>query len=274
MERIIRGINGSGYKITKLNNAVSLTWQKIKEALDFWEVSDKLNRQKNKVGFLVWLTLAGTWEIKANHCQFESTHWFSDAKKWSLSKVVWGLDNWNDIEKVYVQKWWKTIKVPKKKLRINESDKIKVTDSKQLCVTGVVDYNFKEFSEEGLLDYVKDLSEKYNIDYRYVLSVMHQESKFETNAKSETWAKGFGQLTKIAIVEINRVYKKTHTVADVKWNQMLNIEYSVIYLALMFKRHWSIKEWIKYYNWDKKHMHKYVKIVMRNYNKIYKKMES
>ncbi len=140
-----------------------------------------------------------------------------------------------------------------------------------LCIYSYIDYNFKEFSNNGLLDYVKELSEKYKIDYRYVLSVMHQESKFETTAKSETWAKGFWQLTKIAIVEINRCYKKTHTVAEVKWDERLNIEYSIMYLALMFKRHWSIKKWIMYYNWDTKHMRKYVKIVMKNYHKIYKK---
>ena len=160
-------------KVSNIWDTVSFAAQKINNLLKFKSREEKIQNKRNWIKFLVSMSLASTLTIEANHCKFDSTHWFSDAIKWSLSKNVWGMDNWNDIEKVYVQKWWKTASVSKKKLKINATDKIKVTKSDELCILWAVDYNFMEFSNEGLLDYVKELSEKYEIDYRYVLSVMH-----------------------------------------------------------------------------------------------------
>lgn len=274
MERIIRWIKWTWYKFNRIKTTVNFTWWKINDLLKFKKINKKVNYHKKKIGFLVWITLASTAKIAANHCRFESTHWFTDVQKWSLSKNVWWLKKWNDIEKVFVQKWWDTKAVKKSKLKINETDKLKLTKSNQLCVYSYVDYNFKKFSSGELLEYVKEVSKENNIDYRYVLSVMHQESKFVSSAKSPTWAKWFGQLTWIAIKEINRLYWLKHSIGEVKSDEKLNINYSIKYLALMIKRHWSIKRGIKYYNWDKKEMNNYVKVVLKNYKKIYSKMEA
>ncbi len=277
MNELIRWMNWSGFKFSTLKENISITWTKVSNLLKFEKLNNDIYAQWKKITFLVWLTLVSNTQSKANHCKFSSTEWFYDAKKWPLSKNVWWVQNWNQIESVYVKKWWKTKKVKKSTLKINKTDKLKLKGN-ELCVYNYVDYNFQEFISTELFDYLKKLSKEYSLDYRYVLAVLHQESKFKYDAKSHTWAKWLGQLTQVAIEEVNRLYQKKHRVSEVKSNDKLNIEYTVLYLALMIKRHWSIKKWIENYNWDNAYVwwvkvkKKYVRIVMKNYYRIYKKL--
>jgi len=260
-------------KSFNINNIVN----QILENIEKWKL---LEEQKNKIIFIVWIILSNTSNSSAashnslRECWFNSTDWFKKVLEGPISKNVWWSKEWNRVKwYAYVRTWLKTRKIKKWKLKLSKTDQIKYTVWNRLCVYRYADFNFEKFKEDGHLDYLKIQSKKHKIDFRLVLSLIHQESKFKWNAKSETLAGWYGQLTTIAVDEINKVYWKKHTVKEVKKNPKLNIDYTIIYLSLMIRRHWSIEKWVKHYNWDKNEMKHYLRVVMNKYNSIYKNLK-
>lgn len=136
------------------------------------------------------------------------------------------------------------------------------------------------FNKHSQYDHIINKYAKENsVDPLLIKSIIYQESKFDTNARSWSDAWGLMQLTPITIKEIERTSKiKIKNV----YNPEENIRWGVKYISQLIKEFsWDIRIALAAYNagpWNvKKHWNKippfkqtinYVKNIMRMYNII------
>lgn len=103
--------------------------------------------------------------------------------------------------------------------------------------------------KEEIKDVVLHVSEKYEIDPYLVLSVIHVESRFKPEAKSNRGALGLMQIKPVVVKELAKRPVSIYEKQQLLDNKTFNIHVGVSYLAYLMKRfHGDVNKALMAYN--------------------------
>lgn len=137
---------------------------------------------------------------------------------------------------------------------------VKHIDLRQTKIKNIASYYGQDYE---LIKYIYDVSGNYDIDPLLFVSLIQIESSFISNARSDTGAIGYCQITRVAIedlnVELNRFSPKE------------NILIGVMFLDKLIKRYENITNALVHYNAgtvDEAKGLRYAKRILREYENI------
>ncbi len=221
--------------------------------------------------FTALIGVAGTANAK-NVCDFSDLSWFNKVWSWPLTDLTDGsLKEWIKLKGAEHLKDRRVRSTHQNKIwrKIQQGDFFDI-QNKTLCVSDDVDKYEQDFLQSSDMYDLIYFSKTYNVDYRWILSVIRQESGFKYWAKSPTWAWGLMQLTWIAIEEVDRIFGIYKS--NAKTNTTTNLEYGIAYFAIMLDRFKTYERAVQKYNADWQEQYHYKNKVARNYKTFYQSM--
>ena len=207
--------------------------------------------KKNLLGLCICTSMSFA---EINSCNFDFIDEFTkisqNVKK--VTDIIWLKNFHSNLDNVIIYNNWREKNKNKDNFKFSNWDYYSYNkEEKDLCIIKKIDYNYKRFEENWYLEYLKNLSEDYGINYNSMLAIFKEETGF-----NDSYSGGFWRMTNIAITEVNSFFKlDSRSSSEIrKWladDQKSAIKYSLLYFYIMIQRYKGNEYLaVRKYNWN------------------------